>query len=110
VRLDPKYRHLGYITHGHLLISQETLARMSPLLAAGLHFPDRRTVVNMKPGETVIEHVPVSVPAAEVVLQGDLSMPSAPRGIVLFAHGSGSSRHSPRNRYVAEVLNQTWAY
>jgi putative phosphoribosyl transferase len=57
----------------------------------------------MKAGET---HAPVSVPVAEVVLQGDLSLPSAPRGIVLFAHGSGSSRHSPRNRYVAEVLNE----
>ena len=33
-------------------------------------------------------------------------MPSAPKGVVLFAHGSGSSRHSPRNRYVAEVLNE----
>jgi putative phosphoribosyl transferase len=60
----------------------------------------------MKPGETLIEHVSVSVPAAEVVLQGDLSMPSAPGGVVLFAHGSGSSRLSPRNRSVAEVLNQ----
>ena len=33
-------------------------------------------------------------------------MPSAPKGVVVFAHGSGSSRHSPRNRYVAEVLNE----
>ncbi len=60
----------------------------------------------MKAGETLIERSPVSVPAAEVVLQADLSMPSAPKGVVLFAHGSGSSRHSPRNRYVAEVLNE----
>jgi putative phosphoribosyl transferase len=41
-----------------------------------------------------------------VVLQADLSMPLAPKGVVLFAHGSGSSRHSPRNQYVAEVLNE----
>ena len=60
----------------------------------------------MKAGETLIEHTSVSVLAGEVVLQGDLSMPSAPKGIVLFAHGSGSSRHSPRNRYVAEALNE----
>ena len=60
----------------------------------------------MKSGEPVIEHVPVSVPAADVALQGDLSLPSTPKGVVLFAHGSGSSRHSPRNRYVAEVLNE----
>ena len=60
----------------------------------------------MKAGETLIEHASVSIPAGEVVLQGDLSMPAKQKGIVLFAHGSGSSRHSPRNRYVAEVLNE----
>jgi len=60
----------------------------------------------MKAGESLTKHAPVSVPAGKVVLQGDLSMPSEPRGIVLFAHGSGSSRHSPRNRYVAEVLHE----
>ncbi|MBZ5674955.1 MAG: dienelactone hydrolase family protein [Acidobacteriia bacterium] len=60
----------------------------------------------MKAGQTLVEHTSVSVPAAGVVLQGDLSMPSVPNGVVLFAHGSGSSRHSPRNRYVAEVLNE----
>lgn len=37
-------------------------------------------------------------------LRGNLSVPSAPTGMVLFAHGSGSSRHSPRNRYVADAL------
>jgi putative phosphoribosyl transferase len=36
----------------------------------------------------------------------DLTVPEDPKGIVLFAHGSGSSRHSPRNRYVASVLNE----
>ena len=35
----------------------------------------------------------------------DLTVPHDPKGIVLFAHGSGSSRHSPRNRYVASILN-----
>lgn len=37
-------------------------------------------------------------------LDGDLTVPAHPRGVVLFAHGSGSSRHSPRNRMVAGVL------
>jgi putative phosphoribosyl transferase len=37
-------------------------------------------------------------------LQGDLGVPAGPVGIVLFAHGSGSSRHSPRNRFVARTL------
>jgi putative phosphoribosyl transferase len=47
----------------------------------------------------------VSIPVdQQVVLQGTLSLPLNPNGVVLFAHGSGSSRHSPRNRYVALVL------
>ena len=46
----------------------------------------------------------VSIPAGGVALPGTLTLPAAPRGIVLFAHGSGSSRHSPRNRFVADVL------
>ncbi len=49
-------------------------------------------------------HVPVIVPAAGATLHGDLAVPEAALGIVLFAHGSGSSRRSPRNRYVAEHL------
>ena len=39
-------------------------------------------------------------------LEGDLIVPERPSGVVLFAHGSGSSRHSSRNRYVARVLQQ----
>jgi putative phosphoribosyl transferase len=39
-------------------------------------------------------------------LGGRLTIPDAATGMVVFAHGSGSSRHSPRNRYVADVLNQ----
>ena len=60
----------------------------------------------MRTGTALVEHATVSIPAGEVVLQGDLSMPLKPKGVVLFAHGSGSSRHSPRNRYVAEALNE----
>lgn len=48
----------------------------------------------------------VRVLAGPATVAGHLTIPENPRGIVLFAHGSGSSRHSPRNRYVAEVLNQ----
>jgi len=46
----------------------------------------------------------VQVPSGSMVLEGSLEGPEVASGIVLFAHGSGSSRHSPRNRYVAEVL------
>lgn len=50
------------------------------------------------------EEVLVQVPAGSVMLEGNLSILANAIGIVLFAHGSGSSRHSPRNRYVAETL------
>jgi putative phosphoribosyl transferase len=48
----------------------------------------------------------VEIPVADVVLEGNLTLPAHPRGTVLFAHGSGSSRHSPRNRFVAEQLQE----
>jgi putative phosphoribosyl transferase len=54
-----------------------------------------------------MEQRAVTVPAGPVTLEGDLAIPAGARGIVLFAHGSGSSRHSPRNRQVAGVLSQT---
>lgn len=48
----------------------------------------------------------VAVPIDGQSLPGDLGMPRVPQGIVLFAHGSGSSRHSSRNRYVARTLER----
>ena len=47
----------------------------------------------------------ILVRAAGATVAGRLTIPQRPRGVVVFAHGSGSSRHSPRNRYVAEVLH-----
>lgn len=47
----------------------------------------------------------VEIPA-DVHLRADLHVPAAARGIVVFAHGSGSSRHSPRNQFVARALQQ----
>ena len=48
----------------------------------------------------------VHIPAGLAELDGELILPPSAKGIVLFAHGSGSSRFSPRNTYVAEVLQQ----
>src|SRR6516225_12411125 len=53
-----------------------------------------------------VEERVVRVSLGEVTLDGDLAVPGAARGLVLFAHGSGSSRHSPRNRFVAGVLHE----
>jgi dienelactone hydrolase len=46
----------------------------------------------------------VAVPSGDVTLEGTLGIPDGAVGVVLFAHGSGSSRFSPRNRFVARVL------
>jgi len=48
----------------------------------------------------------VSIPCAGAVLSGELSIPEKARGLVIFAHGSGSSRHSPRNRWVAGQMHE----
>ena len=48
----------------------------------------------------------VSIPVGAESLEGNLSVPAGAGGVVLFAHGSGSSRHSPRNQFVARVLRQ----
>ena len=52
------------------------------------------------------EERPVHVQAGPVTLEGDLNLPKGARGVVLFAHGSGSSRQSPRNRLVAGLLHE----
>jgi putative phosphoribosyl transferase len=56
--------------------------------------------------ESNCEERMVRIAAGRVLLEGNLSLPEGAGGIVLFAHGSGSSRFSPRNRYVAQLLNQ----
>jgi putative phosphoribosyl transferase len=48
----------------------------------------------------------VTIPVDSVSLEGNLGIPAGAEGIILFAHGSGSSRHSPRNRFVAQTLRQ----
>lgn len=55
----------------------------------------------------------VSIPAraasgAPITLPGQLALPEPAQGLVLFAHGSGSSRLSPRNRFVAGILQESW--
>jgi putative phosphoribosyl transferase len=51
-----------------------------------------------------LDEATVQVTAGQVTLEGNLSIPDLARGVVLFAHGSGSGRHSPRNRFVAQQL------
>ena len=52
------------------------------------------------------EHISIDIPVKKAVLKGNLSVPANAKALVLFSHGSGSSRLSPRNNYVAGVLQQ----
>jgi putative phosphoribosyl transferase len=63
----------------------------------------RERLITMEPPARDEE---IEVQAGRVPLAGHLNLPQDASGIVVFAHGSGSSRHSPRNRYVAAVLNE----
>lgn len=56
-------------------------------------------------GRETVERT-VSIPVAAADLEGSLALPPGATGVVAFAHGSGSSRHSPRNRYVAGELQR----
>jgi len=62
------------------------------------------TVANRKIRLSQPASYAVSIPCGSVNLSGDLELPEPCSGVVLFAHGSGSGRHSPRNRFVAQTL------
>jgi len=55
---------------------------------------------------TAVEEKEVTIPVGKAVINGNLTVPSGAKGIVLFAHGSGSSRFSPRNTHVAKEINE----
>lgn len=94
------------------------LATPQPFFAVGQYYLDFTGITDAQvidmlataanPGvkEPAISHSQVRLAAGQVVLEGDLIMPPSPHGLVIFAHGSGSSRHSSRNRQVATALNQ----
>lgn len=55
---------------------------------------------------TATEAAVTKIPAGEVTLEGALDIPAAAAGVVVFSHGSGSGRHSPRNQFVASELRR----
>lgn len=59
-----------------------------------------------KPSIQNVKETIVRIPVGGIQLEGELKIPAGAKGIVVFAHGSGSSRHSPRNKFVANILNQ----
>src|SRR5712671_5812395 len=57
--------------------------------------------------KTELQISDVAIPVGRQRLEGELILPDDSSAVVLFAHGSGSSRHSPRNQYVARVLHES---
>jgi putative phosphoribosyl transferase len=64
----------------------------------------RISVDEYEPASTATETAITTTPSSAATLEGHLTIPVGAEGIVVFSHGSGSSRHSPRNQYVARVL------
>jgi pimeloyl-ACP methyl ester carboxylesterase len=54
-----------------------------------------------------LNRMDVQIPAGDVMLEGELDIPTSASGVVVFAHGSGSSRHSLRNQFVARVIRES---
>ncbi|MCG5218933.1 phosphoribosyltransferase [Streptosporangium soli] len=98
-------RHLRGIGACYVDFTQATDEQVIELLGRAASFAGRR-------GENVAGTDPpgfageLQVDAGEVRLPGRLVIPRQCQGVVVFVHGSGSGRHSPRNRYVASALNQ----
>lgn len=61
--------------------------------------------MHVRPLHGAAETTSLRIPAGGVLLNADLAIPAGAEAIIAFAHGSGSGRHSTRNRYVAETLN-----
>ncbi|HEU4383444.1 MAG TPA: phosphoribosyltransferase family protein [Anaeromyxobacteraceae bacterium] len=89
------YRRFGQIS------DEEVAACLAETRAAGAE-----GATSAEGAEVAGEERPVSVSAGPVSLPGALDVPPRARGAVIFAHGSGSSGTSPRNRFVAEVLRR----
>lgn len=90
-------RHFGAVGQYYDDFSPTTDQEVIDLLDAAERRPGIRD-------DVMVRDLEVEIPVGGVGLQGHLCVPGRARGVVVFAHGSGSSRHSPRNRYVASVL------
>ena len=84
----------------------DLLARAASQEPGGASPRGAQSAPGSRVGRGEMEERIVQVAAGRTMLEGNLAVPSDARGVVLFAHGSGSSRHSPRNRFVAEELRK----
>lgn len=89
-------------------LRESTQGERVPLRASDDHGRGGLSAMSFqRPSSQDSSHHLVQVSAGSATLEGTLDIPRGATGIVLFAHGSGSSRHSPRNRYVAHILGES---
>jgi putative phosphoribosyl transferase len=81
-------------------------AELRVLTSHPTHDVPSSSATSKETSSLLAQGVDVTIPASGVILHGHLFVPPQSRGLVVFAHGSGSSRHSPRNRFVASILNE----
>ncbi|MBG6226546.1 dienelactone hydrolase [Arthrobacter sp. CAN_A2] len=95
----PRFQAVGYYYHDFSPTEDDEVVRLLDAAAHSLH-RSREEAVHAEGAEEEVE-----ITDGMVRLRGTLCRPAECKGIVIFAHGSGSSRHSPRNRFVASVLH-----
>jgi putative phosphoribosyl transferase len=103
VSTPPYFRAVGYWYHD---FSQTTDEEVMAALGESRKLRERRQRDMTGNDRATTDVRQIQIAFGSTILNGDLTIPHGAAGIVLFAHGSGSSRHSPRNRYVAGVLQQ----
>ena len=99
------YDDFGQTTDDEVVALLKLAAAASAPLADGEALEYGEPVRHIAPERATVDE-DVDVAIAGTALQGHVTLPAGATEIVLFAHGSGSSRHSPRNRYVATVLQE----
>ena len=97
---------LSAIGQGYRSFSQTTDRDVTELLQAARDGFREPTTTHQDCGHRPLCDDDIEIDTGTVRLAGHLTIPEDPVGMVVFAHGSGSSRHSPRNHYVADVLNR----
>ncbi|HTT92982.1 MAG TPA: phosphoribosyltransferase [Acidimicrobiales bacterium] len=100
------HRHLWAVGQWYRDFSQTSDDEVARLLREPVPPSPVSAAADPRGDDPPVEADEVEVVAGHARLAGLLSVPQASAGVVVFAHGSGSSRHSPRNRFVAEVLNR----
>jgi putative phosphoribosyl transferase len=98
--IPEEFRAIGQFYDDFVQVTDEQVMNLLSLAAAVT--PGTASAADDPP----VMDAEVEIRADDARLHGHLTIPESARGIVVFAHGSGSSRHSPRNRFVATILNQ----